>query len=423
MHIGSSARGLRQLVVAAAWFEFLAVVLRCVPLVFTGLAPHSIYFLHLAQISNAFACPPISVTVTKLSCVWFPDSERRVTTAVAVVMNNVGTAVGMVLAPAIVKSPSDMPRLLYIHLGFGVFSLLCTLAHFPASPVRHPSPAASEMFLRRPEPFFEALHTAVRTPGFLLLVTGAGFVMGIFNTWSGVLETVLTSAYSDSTIGWLSFSATVAGIIGGVVHGRMAQMVYFKTRMKSVILALIGGALLSSLWFALSVPSVLSSRPLLPENLLPIAVSLTLLGWFVGSGFPLAFELAAEMTYPLSEAVSGGMMQVLSNGIGVIFLFLAPSLKPSLMNAFMVLSALLGVLLLPFVKENYGRMDAETRARNLAVSKTPPRSGGPNLLGCYRRLEDKEEEAAALAAAKQAAVASDPFSYQNFSATPMKPEA
>lgn len=430
MHLGTSALGLRHLVIASAWFEFFAVVVRCIPLVVTSLQPHSIYFLHLAQISNAFACPPISVTVTKLSCVWFGDHERRTTTALAVVMNNVGTAVGMVLAPALVKAPEDMPRLLYVHLGFGLFCLICTMAHFPASPARHPSPAAAHMFQREPEPFFEALHIAARTPSFLLLIVGAGAVVGLFNTWSGILETVLTSSYSDSTIGWLSFSATVAGIVGGVVHGRVAQMAYFKVRMKSVILFLIVGAFLAATWFALSVPSVLSACPLLSEHPASIALSLTLLGWFVGSGYPLAFELAAEMTYPLSEAVTGGMMQMCSNGVGVVFLFLAPSLRPSLMNAFMVVAALAGVLLLPFVGENYKRVDAETRAREAASGnvngaadvRTPAKEkSGSNLLGNYRRLGSKSDVLGGTTKPTAAAASLDPYSYQNFSATPEKP--
>lgn len=177
------------MVLLAAWFEFSACAIRILPV----LAPHTlsssaIYFLHVAQILNALACPPISVTVTKLSCTWMGQSERSVTTAVAVVCNNLGSAVGMVLAPYLVSKPDDMPRLLWTHLGFSIFALVCTLAHFPAAPPSHPSPAAREMSNAPVPSFKRALSHTFRTPTFVALTIGGGAVMGIFNSWSGKRE-------------------------------------------------------------------------------------------------------------------------------------------------------------------------------------------------------------------------------------------
>jgi hypothetical protein len=64
--IASKSRGLRLLVLASAWACALAGILRILPVVFTALHPHAIYFLHAAHILNAAAGPPLQATVTKV---------------------------------------------------------------------------------------------------------------------------------------------------------------------------------------------------------------------------------------------------------------------------------------------------------------------------------------------------------------------
>lgn len=166
-------------------------------------------------------------------------------------------------------------------------------------------------------------------------------------------------------IGWLSFAATVAGICGGVAHGRLAQTFYWRRRLKPLILLLIMGALLCSLWFTLSFKSIFSENALIPSNNASVAIAITLFGWFVGSGLPIALELGVELTYPLPESVSCGVMTTLYNCVSVIYLFAAPYLNGPALNAGMLLTVLIAALLLPLVAERYGRTAAEERAWGL----------------------------------------------------------
>jgi len=85
VHWGTTPQGLKRLMQLAAWLQAAAVLLRLVPEISwwrDSLFPHARLFVHAAQCINAFACPPISVTVTKLSVVWFPDTERTRVTAI-----------------------------------------------------------------------------------------------------------------------------------------------------------------------------------------------------------------------------------------------------------------------------------------------------------------------------------------------------
>jgi len=123
-----------------------------------------------------------------------------------------------------------------------------------------------------------------------------------------VLSTILPeSEFSTQTVGWFSFSAILASIVSGIVHGSLAQHPYFRSKLKALIGGLMWSAAACAVWFALSVPSLFSSGALIPAGgTKTIGAAVTLLGWFVGASYPLAFELAVELTYPIQESVSGG---------------------------------------------------------------------------------------------------------------------
>jgi hypothetical protein len=413
---GSTPQGLRRLMLTAAWLVAAAVVLRLIPeLIYKDrLHPHALYFLHVAQILNACACPPISVTVTKLSNVWFDARQRTAVTSVAIMMNNAGSAIGFLLGPALVKSPRDMPHLLFMHAGLGLFTLVAALAYLPAVPPTHPSPAAADMYRRPPAPFFPALKKALRQRHFMLLSLCVGSAAGVFNVFVGILSTILPETRFTSTrVGWYSCAATSANIAGGVLTAMLAQRPRWRARLKRLIVALLAAGLVCAVWFALSLPSIVydhsehhsghhanstttttmtttasfsgphfdddglpiandepmgfvSYAGLIPSTPLTVGLSITLLGWCVGAMYPIAFELALEITYPLSESVSAGLLSTFQNAVGIAFLFVAPSLSGAAMNATLVFTMALAAALMPCVKESYARQGHEAQAKAMA---------------------------------------------------------
>lgn len=300
---GRTAQGLRKMMYAAAVFEIVAVVLRLIPVFIyhERLQPYAIYFAHAAHISNALACPPISVTVTKVSCVWMGAHERVAATAVAVVSNNMGTAVGMIVAPYLVAEghPEQVPRLLYMHAAFGALLAVCIFSYLPVRPPTHPSPAAEQMFATRPAPFGPSFRAALKNVHLVLLALCAGAVTGIFNTWSGILATAMPAdAFNQTTVGWFAAGATLSAIAGGIFHALLlAWHPRLRRELKRLIITLIWMALGCGVWFSLSLASVFSDRPILggfSTSLPSLGMAICLLGWFVGSSYPLAFELAVS---------------------------------------------------------------------------------------------------------------------------------
>ena len=54
-------------------------------------------------------------------------------------------------------------------------------------------------------------------------------------------------------------------------------------------------------------------------------------GWGLGMITPPLYELAAELTYPIAESTSGGLLSLGTNAVGVVFVFASPYLSLNLM--------------------------------------------------------------------------------------------
>lgn len=92
-----------------------------------------------------------------------------------------------------------------------------------------------------------------------------------------------------------------------------------------------------------------------------ILISITCAGLFLGASAPLFFELALEITYPLPEATSGGIITLFNNIGALLFLAIPPSFASG-MNVVMTGTVLLTVLLVLSVREAYHRADAADSA-------------------------------------------------------------
>ena len=76
---------------------------------------------------------------------------------------------------------------------------------------------------------------------------------------------------------------------------------------------------------------------------------------------PLYYELGAEITYPIPEQYSAGVVTLWNNGLGIVFIFAQPYFSSGFMNcAMFVTVAVTGLMILP-VKESYKRRDDDER--------------------------------------------------------------
>jgi len=322
---------------------------------------YSIWCIHIAQILNAAVGPFVMASPSKLSSNWFPVKERTTATAVATLSNSLGGAVGFLIGPYIVKW-YNIQVLLVVEGIHAVIIMIATLCYFPDRPPTPPSASAGSV---ENVHFGRELLALMKNRYFMLLVLIGGWQAGAFNAWSGMFAIILTpEGYSETLAGWLGFLTIVSGVGGGLLVGILGDSI-FKRKFKLMLVTLFFLCSLTLVWFTISLPSLISRHPLIRNNEGTIITSITLAGLFLGSTNPLFYELSAEMTYPVTEGSSAGILTLVNNLACVIVLGIGPFINVNWINTLVVISIIgCGILLLP-IKEEYRRSDVDDNPKGI----------------------------------------------------------
>ena len=367
-----SLAGFQHAAILGATLVFAGTVVRTLPCLFsTGFKQGSIAIamLHFGRILNAAGGPLCMGTESRLSCLWFRENERATATSIAVTSNACGTTVGFLLGPALVKKSSSLPVLLYVEVILAAIPFLCSIAHYPAKPANPPSAAAAAVVAAAEHggpdaktdsqqlTFWKGLHIASQNRHFCVLVLAAGIMAGVSAAWQSLLQSILSPSFDDSTIGYLGFGNGLAGNLGSVLVGYLSDS-FFRRRFTSTILKAIGLLFVAVVWFTLSAPSSTTAThyaSIMPSNLVTLATALALAGLAQAATSPLLYELCAELTFPVPEGTSAGLLALLWNSFSLIVIFLSPVIPSSAINYIMAATTVLVMFMVFSVKESYKR--------------------------------------------------------------------
>src|ERR1700730_11886526 len=98
-------------------------------------------------------------------------------------------------------------------------------------------------------------------------------------------------------LGWFGFGSLIAGIVGALFLGSLADTRRFQHSLKALIIISFIGCLLSIVWFELSVHTFFYDKPILPSTAATIGLSTALVGLFAGAALPLIYEAIAEIMF------------------------------------------------------------------------------------------------------------------------------
>ncbi|KAK3278824.1 hypothetical protein CYMTET_13264 [Cymbomonas tetramitiformis] len=388
--------GMRYTVLLGAFLVFAGSIVRIVPTwAFTEhnrCAGEGRWLLHLGQILNALSGPLVISPVSRLSALWFPAEQRAGATAIAQVANGFGSAVSWFLGPWLASTASGMPHLLYVIAVLTGLPFVAAVIHFPDRPavpptavptssIRSQVPTVVELNAplllsashadshpsARGEPattslaFREGLRQACMNRSFLLLVAAFG-MCGVQQAWVAQLQTLLQGVLGAKAIGVLAVVEALACTLCGVACGFIADS-KFRRRFKLLIVLALTICTLASIHFMLSLSSPFSSRPIFPTNAQMIGVSILIIGSTLGTAMPLLFELSAELTYPVPEGTSAGVMLWVFNMGCFVLLLVSSYMSVAWINVIWTLTLIMTTLLMCAVDEQYRRSDAEDQIR------------------------------------------------------------
>jgi len=282
----------------------------------------------IAQIGIAIGQPFVLNAVAKIAGRWFPISERATATGLGSLAIYAGIFVGLVLTPFVVIR-LDIPTLLWIYGGIAVlisFLFLALARERPPTPV---GPEERSLVLDGLKRLF---HQREFIFLFLLFFIGLG-VFNAVTTW--IEEIVRPRGFSIDQAGIVGGLMVLGGIVGAIVIPPISDRM--RRRVPFIILALLG-----------AIPGLIgvtlaSSYPLL-------LASAFVLGAFLLSSGPLGFQYAAEITYPVPEGTSNGLLLLAGQVSGIAFIIGMDALKSpttgSMTTSLLILIALMVVCLI-----------------------------------------------------------------------------
>jgi hypothetical protein len=381
----TSKRGLRFLVVLMAVLLCVACSLRIIPPAL--LNGKDVYLVHFAQILVALTGPIAMATPPKFSAVWFPPSERTLSTALACSGGFLGIALGFPTSTHVVHSAEDVPTLLWLHFLISGVSLVAIVSIFADKPPLPPSATAPTYVdkesavlaaeiareiggdlgrVRRDRSESTAVSRStdmceiLRDFPFFLYSYGGGTAIGAFTGWTASLDSILVF-FTTVECGWLGFGTMVAFIVGNFIVGQtLTQKIWLRRIQKQIILFFLFAAFLFLGGVMISM-DFLGHKSLLPRTFDSVCISIILAGFFLGCANPFLYEMCVEMTYPVSETVSAGILTFWVQFGTLMVLLTKRFVYYDGMNTVMTSAVLLSILCLFFTTARYNRLEEEDR--------------------------------------------------------------
>ncbi|MBY8979150.1 MAG: MFS transporter [Candidatus Lokiarchaeota archaeon] len=276
-------------------------------------------------------------SVSLLSANWFPESERTKATGLSIISQFLGIAIGMVLTPILVVIYS-FEVMLFI---YGLYSLIIGILFIILARDRPPTPPSIKV-LKEDDKLKGGLKMLFSNKQFWILMIVFFVGLGAFNMVTTYIELIvvprgLTSIEAGNLGGIL--------LLGGIIGAQLMSILADKLRKKAILIK-ISLVITVASFFLIS----------FANTTIMLYVSGLLLGFGLLSVGPVLIEYAVDITAPVPEASSNGVLMVIGSISGIIFIVAFEKLTtPSgdYLPALIVLSilSLVAFLLSFFLKE------------------------------------------------------------------------
>ena len=301
-----------------------------------GLAASSYTWVLVAQVGIAIGQPFILNAITTVAARWFPVRERATASGLGSLAMYLGIFLGLGLTPFLTIHFQIAGML----VAYGIVSVVAALVFFifarerPATPPCPPGMEVRSLAL-------DGFKQMFRQRDFIMLLVIFFVGLGAFNAVTTWIENIIAPrGFSSTQAGTVGGLMIVGGIVGALIVPSFSDR--YRRRVPFIILALVGAtaglvgiAYAESYWLLLTASFVL--------------------GFFLLSSGPIGFQYGAEVTYPTPEGTSNGLLILMGQISGIIFIFAMDAFKSPqtgsmtmslvVIIALMVISILLSALL------------------------------------------------------------------------------
>lgn len=328
--------------------------------------PSLFWLLWVGQALVGVSQSLINVAPTMLARNWFGDTERSLATSIATLGGILGQGVGFALSGALITKESDIPLFILIEAVIASVVAALVFGLFRGEPPLPPSRVAAEHFPAEHQ-YVVNLKRFFTNPYVYPPMIAFGIIYGALAAVSTTINQIIAgiiptseSPYAASLASYLGACSIGSGIAGAISVGIVLD-IFRKYKLVAGTLAVILDGVM--VWLVLS----MHPHPIVPLLYLNVAV----LGFLVIAIIPALFETAVEITFPIPEANSTGMLTLMGQILGVTFVPLLDKLtKPDgdMRPGLWVLTAciMFASLLILLTPERTLRLQEERRLKALA---------------------------------------------------------
>lgn len=265
----------------------------------------SLLIVSIAQTGLAVAQPFILNAVTKVGAKWFPVQERATVAGLGSLAQYIGIIVALAVTPLLMPQLQDgtyeLAKMLWIYGIISVAGAILVLVFMREEP---PTPPTSEEFTERTSPI-AGLKNILRNRDmqFLMLLFFIG--LGIFNAVSTCIDQICKNLTMDET-GMVGGIMLVGGIFGALILPTLSDKMKKRKPFIAICITLMLPGLIGLTVFT---------------EFIPMMISAFIFGFFIMSAGPIGFQYGAEKSYPAPESTSQGIILLVGQVSGIIFVF------------------------------------------------------------------------------------------------------
>uniref|UniRef100_A0A0A9WRT7 Putative MFS-type transporter C09D4.1 n=2 Tax=Lygus hesperus TaxID=30085 RepID=A0A0A9WRT7_LYGHE len=308
-----------------------------------------------------FGLPP------RIASVWFGSKEVSTASSIGVLGFLMGVAFGFAIPPFVVQSnpnkdltKAGLDYLNWTLTGLSAIIFVAVMIWFEEKPPKPPSIATLKQNEVKVEdkPFFESLKQLVRNPGFLMLMVAYGINIGVYCTFSTLLNSFILEYYPNGQkdAGGIGLTLCASGLFGIVFTGWILD----KTKKyKEVIVVNLFLELISTICFTFFIDS---------GSITIQYVTAGAAGIFAAATMSIGYEVATELTYPIAEGTSNGVLSATSQMFAVSLTAISGIILPAVgaLRCLYIFDVLLGIatILVFLMPKKYSRQQANSLPSN-----------------------------------------------------------
>ena len=324
-------------------------------------------YAYLGQILSGSFQPAILNSPAKIASIWFKDSNRALVTSICCVANTIGVLFGYIFHTFFINDNSEGDKYKdefkkYVFWEFILTSILCLPTFFlmrnkPKIPVSN-----SQKDYKSP-PLKESLKLLFKNKNFVLFLVCATCIVGFFNIYGTILNPYL-ALYNvkDDEASYTSAAANGFGIVTCLIVSCILDSTKkFKPMM--IILNICG--LISMIILTVLLEFV-------EKNVFVLCIILfTFIIGFVTPIYTTGMDYVAEMTYPVGESISGGLIMCFNQIFGIIGILIADAFidkvgdKRYLTNIMSIIIFTISIISIFFIEERLLRNEKENEKVNI----------------------------------------------------------